>query len=240
MAVRVAEAEAAMTEPPLAQMLQLKVNGSRVTFAARRVIIAGFTGRNRAAVEQHIHELELHGVAAPPSVPAFYPVAPTFVSTADSFVLETANASGEAEAVLLFQDASLENALVATGSDITDRVLERESIARAKQLPKPISSAVWRWRDVRAQWDETEIVSYVTPEKDRCYQRGAIASLLPPEEVVARLPEEARADLAGTVLFLGTIPLCDPNFAFADYFACELRAPGGAALRCEYQVTRRT
>lgn len=217
-------------------MLQLQLAGEGVQFEVRRLIAAGYTGRNQAAVQQHIHELELQGVPPPAGVPSFYRIEPALVSSDAMIELETSTASGEAEAVMLFPSADIQDALVAVGSDITDRVLERRSVVESKQLPKPISREIWRWRDVRNAWDELELASYVTEQQDRCYQRGTLASLLPPAEVIARLPADVRSDLTGTVLFLGTIPLCEPDFRFSDYFACELRVPDGEALRCAYRV----
>ncbi len=218
------------------QQLEVRLGGSSVLLSVRRLVIAGFTGRDAEAVRHHVRELEEQGIPAPASVPAFYHVDASMLTTAPAIRANAENASGEAEAVLIFPTNSVDDALVAVGSDLTDRVLERESIARAKQLPKPIGTEVWRLRDVRERWDELQLVSWTSPERRECYQQGTVAALLRPEAVIAAMPPEARANLAGLVLFLGTIPLCKAQFSFSSYFACELIDPRDGTLRCEYTV----
>jgi hypothetical protein len=221
--------------------LRLQLDGTPLSLAVRRLVIAGFTGRDAASVREHIRELERHGVPPPATVPVFYQLDPQLLSTAKSFDVNSAAVSGEAEAVLVFPDHQLENALVAVGSDLTDRVLERTSIERSKLQPKPLGAQVWRLRDVRDCWDELQLTSWVVPDhKARWYQKGTLASLLHPEQILERLPPGVRGDLANTVLFLGTIPLCDAEFVFSDYFACELVAPGRGSLRCEYVLRNRS
>ena len=44
-------------------------------FEARRLVIAGWTGRDAAAIAHHIEELAALGVPAPSAVPLFYRVA---------------------------------------------------------------------------------------------------------------------------------------------------------------------
>ena len=46
------------------------------------LVIAGWTGRNVAALEAHIKELEAIGVKRPKSVPIFYRVACSLLTTA--------------------------------------------------------------------------------------------------------------------------------------------------------------
>lgn len=219
----------------MANTLHLTLAGEPITFPVERVIIAGFTGRDSEKLRQHIDELAAHGVAAPPTVPAFYSADAQLISTGRNFQIDVSTASGEAEAVLLMPSESLDDALVAVGSDITDRAMERKSIQKSKQLVKPIGSAVWRLRDLRDSWDELQLTSWAERDRKNCYQQGTLAALLPPDQIIAKLRNQA-AELANTALFLGTIPLCQPQFAFTGYFACELRARRGHALACEYDL----
>lgn len=216
--------------------LHLTVGANQIEIPIRRVIIAGFAGRDRRRVQEHIDELALHGIPAPPTVPAFYPVSPDLISQEPEFSISTSTASGEAEAVLVFPSGTLEDAVVTVGSDLTDRILERESIQRSKELPKPVGRNAWRFKDVRDRWDDLQLASWVTKERSSCYQKGTLGALLEPERVLAAMPGEFRNDLAGTVIFSGTIPLCQPQFAFSDYFSCELIDPADGVLHCEYGV----
>src|SRR5205085_11097431 len=118
--------------------LDFQVGNERVSVAVRRLVAAGFTGRNVAEVEKHVAELQRQGVPPPPSIPAFYELDPRWVSNVPEFAVTTATASGEAEAVLIFAGDDLADALVTVGSDLTDREVERRSIRDAKQLPKPV------------------------------------------------------------------------------------------------------
>ena len=52
--------------------------------AIRRLIIAGWTGRDTAAVEKHIRELEAIGVPRPKRTPIFYRGAASLLTTADT------------------------------------------------------------------------------------------------------------------------------------------------------------
>ena len=46
---------------------------SPVAFEVRRLINAGYTGRDQAAVRHHIEELRAHGVPAPAGTPTCTP-----------------------------------------------------------------------------------------------------------------------------------------------------------------------
>ena len=217
--------------------LSFALEDRTIRITAERLVVAGYTGRNPSDVQRHIRELELHGVPPPPAVPIFYDLSARYLSQSSSVRVPSRTVSGEAEAALIFISSELGEALVTVGSDLTDRALERRSILEAKELPKPIATRAWRYRDVRDFWDALELISWITPEnKTDYYQRGTLAELLRPEELLDRLPQPMRAQLAGTVLLLGTIPLCQNSFSFSQYFACELVAPDGRALRCDFTL----
>ena len=52
--------------------------------ALRELVVAGWTGRDVAALEKHIRELEAIGVKRPKSTPIFYRVAASLLTTDDS------------------------------------------------------------------------------------------------------------------------------------------------------------
>lgn len=58
------------------------LSGEEVAVPVDTLVIAGWTGRDAAAVEAHIAELEAIGVPRPATVPCFYRVAAGLLTTA--------------------------------------------------------------------------------------------------------------------------------------------------------------
>src|SRR3546814_12393401 len=94
-------------------------------FCPLKLSSAGWTGRESAALEAHIEELEALGVARPKSVPIFYRVDTSLLTTAGTVQCVGREASGEVEAVLYKHDGEY---FVGVGSDHTDRKLETVGI----------------------------------------------------------------------------------------------------------------
>jgi hypothetical protein len=203
-----------------------------LAFVARRLLIAGYTGRDQAAVARHIAELREHGIPAPARTPALYALAPDRLTTAESIAVVGQETSGEAEFVLLFTGGEL---YVGVGSDHTDRDLERQAVARSKQVcPKPVSARLWRWSDVEASWDGCRLASNAD---SAAYQEGSVAELMAPDRILAFVRERVGDDLEGSAIFCGTLPLIGGEFRFARRFAGVLTDPTrGRELRCTYAL----
>lgn len=217
-------------------MIELTVQSAEgsegVGFEPTALIIAGWTGRDVVALEAHIRELEEIGIQRPRSVPIFYRVATSQLTTAPVVQVVGSEGSGEVEAVLFKYGKQL---LVGVGSDYTDRKLEAVGITLSKQLcAKPIGSNAWRWTDVADHWDEVVLRS--TIDGGVIYQEGAASALRRPDELVA-LYEAAHGMLPdGAVMFCGTLP-AQGGIRFAERMTLELRDPLGArALRHDYRV----
>lgn len=219
--------------------LLLQRDGKRepVSFAVRRIINAGFTGRDQAAVQRHIQELRSHGVPCPERTPVLYPKLAHLITTgADIEVLGPAT-SGEAEFVLL---VGAERVLVAAGSDHTDRELEKTTIEKSKLVcPNVISTEVWDLADVREGWDDLVLRSHVTARGTRTlYQEGRLAGMLAPDGLIALVRSRMKGDLAGTAIYSGTLALLGGELIWGERFEVELRDERrGRALRCDYRVT---
>ena len=176
--------------------------------AINNLVIAGWTGRNVAALEAHIKELEAIGVKRPKSVPIFYRVAHTLLSTAKSIEVMADKSSGEVEFVLY----SLEDGLwLGVGSDHTDRKAETYSVTLSKQMcDHPIAPELWLFEDVAAHWDSIILRSFATIGGERVlYQEGTLAGMLPPGDLIRagfgkELPEGA-AMFGGTFAAKGGI-----------------------------------
>jgi 4-hydroxyphenylacetate 3-monooxygenase len=212
-------------------VLQLDVEGTPLAFEPRRLLIAGYTGRDQAAVARHIAELREHGIPAPARTPALYALAPDRLTTAERIHVVGHDTSGEVEFVLLYTGGEL---YIAVGSDHTDRALERLHVARSKQVcPKPISRAAWRWAAVRAAWDRCRLRSEVdgTP-----YQEGSVAELLPPDAILDLVRQRVGNDLEDSAIFCGTLPLLGGALRCGVRFTAVLAHPDGRELCCAYTV----
>lgn len=200
-----------------------------------QVVIGGYTGRDTAAVQEHIDELAEIGVPAPSTTPLFYRVSANLLTQEAHIQTVGAGGSGEVEAVLIATSAGV---LVAAGSDHTDREAESYSVALSKQLcAKPISRQAWRLEDVLEGWDYIHLASAQERDgKTVDYQAGQLAACRRPEEMV-RLYTEKDALPVGTVLFLGTIPVMG-EIAGGDAFAMRLidTANGDRMLGHAYRI----
>ncbi len=205
-----------------------------VSLPIEQVILVGYTGRDRAAVLDHIRELELLGVAPPERVPAIFTVDADLVATEPCLIVNAQETSGEAEFFVLASPLGL---LVGVGSDHTDRHLEAIDIAASKaRCGKVISRQVWRLSAVEAHWDVLELRAWTTSTDGRVlYQSGRLDAILP---VPALLSEVERAGFVtgGRLIFGGTLPTLG-GFVYGSRFEVELRDPVlRRELRCEYDV----
>lgn len=200
-----------------------------------RLIIAGWAGRDAASNQEHIDELKALGVTPPSATPMFYKLGAELITTANTIQVVGDSSSGEAEAVMICSGGEL---LIGVGSDHTDRKVETYGVTVSKQIcPKPISSGLWRYEEVRPHWDELRLRSlawdgsaYIT------YQEGSVSSLLPPDTLIELLEKRGDEFSEGHAMFCGTVPV-QGDFRSADSFRAELIDPVlGRALSCEYRV----
>jgi hypothetical protein len=80
--------------------------------------------------------------------------------------------------------------------------------------------------------DEIAVRSWVGRGTERqLYQSGRLVQLLSPPALVEQLGGKLTGGgLAGTIMLMGTVPLCDGVFRYSNFFACELERPGGEKL----------
>jgi uncharacterized protein DUF2848 len=184
--------------------LAFRIGGAERALGVERLIIAGWTGRDRAAVDHHIAELAAIGVKPPRAVPCFYRVGASLLTTAASIEVAGTESSGEVEFVLV---ATAEGLCVGVGSDHTDRKVEAYGVTVSKQMcPKPIGPELWRLAEVEAHWDRLELRSHVVRGGTRTlYQEGPVAKMLAPADLIARMPGSPGTLPAGTAMFCGTL-----------------------------------
>lgn len=188
-----------------------------------QAVIAGWTGRDRDAMERHMAELEKLGVKRPSTTPVFYRVSANRVTTAAEIEVPGNTSSGEVEFILLRHQGEL---WVGVGSDHTDREVEAYGITVSKQMcDKPMSRQVWRFEDVEPHWDELLLRSFVTVDGVRePYQEGTVAGMLAPRELIARFESEGNHFTDATLMFCGTLPT-HGGVRPAERFEMELEDP---------------
>lgn len=175
----------------------------RVAVAIDRLVIAGWAGRDEAAIRHHIHELQAIGVPPPSSVPVFYRGAASLVTQLGRVEVLGPDSSGEIEPVIV---ALADGLWVTVGSDHTDRKAETHGIALSKQMcVKPVGTVLWRYDEVAPHWDELRLVAHAVIGGERVlYQDGTLSALRPPPELIEKWAGSAGLP-AGTLMFGGTL-----------------------------------
>ncbi|GGF46409.1 hypothetical protein GCM10007301_02380 [Azorhizobium oxalatiphilum] len=184
-------------------------------------VIAGWTGRDKVALEKHIVELEELGVARPASTPIYYRCSTSRFTTATVLENTGPDSSGEVEFMLVNVGGKR---YLGVGSDHTDRKVETYGITVSKQMcDKPIAPELWVLDDVLPHWDSLILRSFAIIDGERVlYQEGTVNSMLPPDEVVAGF---SGADLsAGSVMFCGTFAV-HGGIRPAERFEFEMEDP---------------
>jgi hypothetical protein len=171
-----------------------------ITMTPAALIVAGWTGRDEAALRHHIEELAAIGVPRPSSVPVFYRNAVSNVTQAERLEVLGPDTSGEVEPVIV---ALADGLWIGLGSDHTDRKAETMGIALSKQLcGKVIGSSLWRLDDISKHWDQIVARAYATIGGERVlYQEGPLAAMRHPDDLIARYGKALTAD---TIMFCGT------------------------------------
>lgn len=223
---------------PSAVPLALRVAGTDEVLTVRpeRLVVAGYTGRDEAAVAAHIAELAAIGVPPPPTVPTFYDLDPGLLSTGPVMRVPGPATSGEVEPVLVRHAG---RHFLAVGSDHTDRDLERTDIAASKAAcGKPLGTVVLDLGPDLERFSESDwagLTATCTAD-GRTYQQGSVSALRHPRDVLRRMTDTLGELTGDLVLFLGTLPLLDGSFVYADRWHLRLEPPGHPALTLDYHL----
>jgi hypothetical protein len=198
-----------------------------MTFRPTELVIAGWTGRDEAALRKHIKELEEIGIKPPKTTPIFYRVSANLFTHESSIQVSGPDTSGEVEFVLLKDEKELR---VAVGSDHTDRKAETIGVSLSKQLcAKPVSRESWRYDEVKPHWERLVLRSWADGE---LYQEGPVTAMRSPEDLMARHPLKP-----GYAMFCGTLA-AKGGIRPAGRFAMALEDPVlNRKLKHEYRVT---
>jgi len=210
--------------------MRFETDNGAVDVLPTALTVAGWTGRDVAAVEHHIDELAALGVPRPSTVPLYYACAPALLTGASAIDVLGEETSGEVEPFLLRAGGAL---WLGLGSDHTDRGLEATSVAHSKQIcAKPIAGTLWAFDALAGRLDALELRSWIAGGGGwTLYQEGTLAAIRPLAELLAAAPlGEGEAMLCGTLPAIGGVRP-------APAWRMELRDPvEGRAIALEYAV----
>jgi len=215
-------------------VLHGKTGPTRRNVQVERLVIAGWTGRDKAALEKHIAELEAIGVKRPASVPIFYRASAARLTTDESIEALGEASSGEAEFVLLRHGDRL---WVGAGSDHTDREVEKYGVSVSKQMcDKPIAPAFWAYDDVAPHWDRLLLRAHISENGARTlYQEGSVTAMLDPLSLIEQFAGKSGLE-EGTLMFCGTLA-AHGGIRPAEVFEFELDDPVlGRKIQHRYRV----
>ena len=202
--------------------LKLGTEAQPAPVRIEQLVIAGWTGRDKRALEEHIRELEALGVKRPASAPIFYRVGVSRLTLADSIQASGTRSSGEVELLLLQSAGRL---WVGVGSDHTDREVETYGVTVSKQMcDKPIAAQFWAFDDVKSHWDLLQLRSRIEEHGEQVlYQDGVAAAFVEPRELIRG---QARSDTLpdNTLMFCGTLA-AKGGVRAAERFVFELEDP---------------
>lgn len=169
----------------------------------KRLVVAGWTGRDQAAVRHHIEELAERGVKAPGTTPVFYRVSAARLTGAEVIDVPGRGNSGEVEFVLFQHDGEL---YVSVGSDHTENDVEAYGVTVAKQMcEKPVATRAWPFTEVAPHWDQIHLRAWVVENGERTlYQQGQVSAMLDPAALLDGLAEVEEAFSDGTLMYNGT------------------------------------
>lgn len=196
------------------------------------VIIAGYTGRDHDQVMHHIEELAEIGIKPPPHVPMFWRYPPWLAMNTDAAIVASNGTSGEAELLLVVDGDEM---FVSLGSDHTDRGAEAVDIEMSKGIcPKMCAREAWPVASIGDRWGDLVLRSFVDEGNgEMLYQDGPCSSLVPPLELLGKLPFERPRRF---VMLTGTVPVIG-GVRPARSFRGELHDPHtGRVITLPYRI----
>lgn len=185
--------------------MQFTHHSGTIDVPITQLTIAGWTGRDNAAVAHHIAELAAIGVPPPSQTPLFYRTSNILLVQASVVQVVGNGSSGEAEPMLIQHDGTL---WLGLGSDHTDRALEATSVAASKQAcPKVCAGQLWRFDDVADTLDDVRLQSWIGTGADEVlYQDGTLEAILPLADLLQQHPlSDGHAMLCGTLPAMGGV-----------------------------------
>jgi len=170
----------------------------RIILTIDSVVVAGWTGRNMAAVQHHIDELAALGIEPPSQVPLYYRVANTLLTQVPTIEVLGDGTSGEVEPLLIQSNGKI---FFGLASDHTDRDLEAHSVAASKQAcAKPIAQDVWDFEEIKGHLEDITLRCWIEENgREILYQEGNLSGIRPLSELC-----DGAGFADGTAMLCGT------------------------------------
>ena len=165
------------------------------------LVIAGWTGRDPAAVEKHIAELEALGVKRPATTPIFYRVSAARLTT-NARSRPWARRRAAKPSSCCSSTTAVCGSAPARTTPTAGRDLRRHV---SKQMcDKPMAPTFWAFDEVAPHWDRLMLRSHVTENGKRTlYQEGSVTAMLDPLDLIGLAGKRAVEE--GTLMFCGTL-----------------------------------
>jgi len=180
-------------------------SGDEIDVTIDQLVVAGWTGRNQEAVDHHIEELRLLGIAPPSQVPLYYRGSKSLLVQDTVIDVLGEGTSGEVEPLLIQTNNIL---YIGLASDHTDRDLEAHSVAASKQIClKPAARDVWLYETIEDHVDDLVLTCSIEENGEWVlYQEGTLASIRPLAELMAGSGfDDHYAMLCGTLPAIGSV-----------------------------------
>lgn len=181
------------------------IEGKALDLHIKQIYVAGWTGRNRDAVDHHIKELAELGISPPSQIPLYYRVSNNLLTQSSQLDVLGDSSSGEVEPLLIQKNDEI---FIGLASDHTDRQLESYSVAASKQAcPKPVSNELWKLDSVVEHLDSL-ILRCMIKENEHwvLYQEGTLANISPLLDLVGKIEfKDNDAMLCGTLAAIGGV-----------------------------------
>ena len=212
-----------MVQKHLELTLETAADSTTLHLDVSRLIVAGWVGKDKAAVREHIAELGKLGVPAPSRTPTYMNLSPDILTTADAIDVVGEESSGEVECIIFNNNGKK---YIGVGSDHTDRGFEKYDIPASKQMcAKPVAAKVWDLDEIGAHLDQLVLRSWMTVQGERrLYQEGRLDGNLSVFEILEGIPVEDDLGLNNFCLFCGTFPAIG-NIAIGERFEFEMEDP---------------
>ncbi len=204
--------------------LNLCVDGREKGVIIDRLVIAGWVGKDRKALQKHIDELCAIGIKAPGQTPTYMNLSPSTLTTGGRIAVVGAGSSGEVECVVITDRDG--HRYLGVGSDHTDREFEQYSIPASKQMcGKPIAHEAWNLNEVQDHLESLIMKSWMIKDGSRkLYQEGSLAENRDILDLLNGIPNGCVAEGEAFCLFCGTFAAIG-GLAYGDRFEFEIFDP---------------
>jgi len=207
-----------------APILSLTVGGTMVQLPIDRLVVAGWVGKDQAALQKHIDELAAIGVEPPSRTPTYMNLAPATLSTGPRMQVVGDSSSGEVECVVITgRDGKR---YLSVGSDHTDREFEQYGIPASKQMcGKPVAAEAWVFSDVVDHLGSLILRSWMIKNGQRqLYQEGSLSENRGLIDLMQNIPEGCVSTGESFCLFCGTFAAIG-GLQYGERFEFELYDP---------------